>query len=158
SWSTPTIHQEPACGASYQPYGVVALGHIVSSIAGMALTHLTQNVSESSAVVWSGDDGLLTACGGSWTATPGAANSLVKRLCELRPDCPSRACCSNTRSEVQAKFSYCLRRLSRSSGDIGRSVGTNVKRADSCLLAYRCLESSSKRQLGHVAPIDERGQ
>lgn len=91
SWSTPTIHQEPACGASYQPYGVVALGHIVSSIAGMALTHLTQNVSQSSAVVWSGDEESLTACGGSWTATPGTANSLVKRPWERRPDCPTCA-------------------------------------------------------------------
>ena len=30
SWNAETVRQEPACGASYQPYGVVALGHVVS--------------------------------------------------------------------------------------------------------------------------------
>lgn len=91
SWHAETVRQEPACGASYQPYGVVALGHIVSAIAGVTITHLTQDVSQSSAVVWSGDEDLLKACGGSWTATAGTANSLVKLPWARRPDCPTCA-------------------------------------------------------------------
>jgi molybdopterin/thiamine biosynthesis adenylyltransferase len=90
-WNAETVRQEPACGASYQPYGVVALGHIVSAIAGVTLKHLTQDVSQSSEAVWSGEEGFLKACGGSWTATPGTANSLVKQPWERRPDCPTCA-------------------------------------------------------------------
>ncbi|MEJ7760064.1 MAG: ThiF family adenylyltransferase [Gemmatimonadaceae bacterium] len=91
SWNAATVRQEPACGANYQPYGAVALGHVVSAIAGVTLTYLTQDVSQSSEVVWSGEEEFLKACGGSWTATPGTANSLVKRPWERRPDCPTCA-------------------------------------------------------------------
>jgi molybdopterin/thiamine biosynthesis adenylyltransferase len=91
SWNAETVRQEPACGASYQPYGVVALGHVVSAIAGVTLTHLTQDVSQSSEVVWSGEEEFLKVCGGSWSATPGTTKSLVKRPWERRPDCPTCA-------------------------------------------------------------------
>jgi molybdopterin/thiamine biosynthesis adenylyltransferase len=90
-WDADTVRQEPACGASYQPYGAVALGHIVSAIAGVALKHITQDVSQSSEAVWSGDEEFLKACGGSWTAVPGTANSLVHQPWGRRPDCPTCA-------------------------------------------------------------------
>lgn len=86
-----TLRQEPACGASYQPYGAVALGHVVSAIAGVALKHLTRDVSQSSEVVWSGDDELLSSWGGAWTSTPGKANSLVHQHWGRRSDCPTCA-------------------------------------------------------------------
>jgi molybdopterin/thiamine biosynthesis adenylyltransferase len=91
SWNADTVRQEPACGASYQPYGVVALGHIVSAIAEVALAHLAQDVAQSSEAVWSSSDEFLRACGGAWTAAPGTPNSLVRRPWERRPDCPTCA-------------------------------------------------------------------
>ena len=89
----------------------------------------------------------------------GRANSWLSALGNGEPDCPMCAMMLEYPDrKLQARFSSSLRKSSGSSVDIDRSVGTSAKRAVSCLLGYRRLESSSKRRLDHVAPTDERGR
>ena len=66
-WPGSTVHQEPACGTSFQPYGVVELGHIISVVAEMALDCVLGAVKESKCRTWVGRQSLLENAGGKWT-------------------------------------------------------------------------------------------
>lgn len=61
-------HQEPACGAVYQPYGPVELSHVVAMIADMALDSILGQVSSLSHRVWCARRSVLEGLGGLWTA------------------------------------------------------------------------------------------
>lgn len=63
----PTVRQEPACGASYQPYGPVELGHVVSVVAETALDCLLGPVEKSRIHSWAGRRQQLETAGGRWT-------------------------------------------------------------------------------------------
>ncbi len=62
-----TVRQEPACGAVYQPYGPVELGHVVSVIAELALDCLLGNVTKATHRIWAARRSLLEKAGGVWT-------------------------------------------------------------------------------------------
>jgi molybdopterin/thiamine biosynthesis adenylyltransferase len=62
-----TVRQEPACGATYQPYGPVELGHIISLVAETALDCLLGTVDKSTHRVWAGRQALLESVGGVWS-------------------------------------------------------------------------------------------
>lgn len=70
-----TLQQEPACGATYQPYGPVELGHVVSLLAETALDCLLGVVTTSVRRTWVGRRALLESVGGvwhpDWLARPG---------------------------------------------------------------------------------------
>lgn len=61
-----TLKQEPACGATYQPYGPVELGHVVSLLAETALDCLLGVISTSVRRTWVGRRALLEGAGGTW--------------------------------------------------------------------------------------------
>jgi molybdopterin/thiamine biosynthesis adenylyltransferase len=63
----PTEKQEPACGAVYQPYGPVELGHIVAMIAELALKCLLDPPTQSTQRIWAGRRSLLETLHGDWT-------------------------------------------------------------------------------------------
>jgi molybdopterin/thiamine biosynthesis adenylyltransferase len=63
-----TDRQEPACGTSYQPYGPVALGHVTSIVAELAVDCLLGDVVSSTERIWAGRRALLHSAGGDWTA------------------------------------------------------------------------------------------
>jgi hypothetical protein len=62
-----SIRQEPACGAVYQPYGPVELGHVVSVIAELAIDCLLGHVQYATHRVWAARRPLLESIGGAWT-------------------------------------------------------------------------------------------
>ena len=62
-----TVRQEPACGATYQPYGPVELGHTISVIAETALDCLLDTVGKSTHRIWAGRQSLLESVGGVWS-------------------------------------------------------------------------------------------
>ncbi len=61
-------HQEPACGAVYQPYGPVELQHVVALISDLALDCLLGESFPSVRRIWAGRKSLLEAEGGHWSA------------------------------------------------------------------------------------------
>lgn len=61
-----TVRQEPACGATYQPYGPVELGHIVSVVAETALDCLLGTINKSKSRTWAGRLSQLENAGGKW--------------------------------------------------------------------------------------------
>lgn len=61
-----TLKQEPACGATYQPYGPIELGHIVSLLAETALDCLLGTITTSVRRTWVGRRALLDGAGGAW--------------------------------------------------------------------------------------------
>jgi sulfur-carrier protein adenylyltransferase/sulfurtransferase len=63
-----TVRQEPACGAVYQPYGPVELGHVVSVIAELAIDCILGHVQRATHRVWAARRQLLEGMGGTWTA------------------------------------------------------------------------------------------
>lgn len=63
-----TVKQEPACGAVYQPYGPIELGHIVSVIAETAIDCLLGTIKTSVCRTWVGSRSLLESAGGSWNS------------------------------------------------------------------------------------------
>ncbi len=63
----PTLRQEPACGAVYQPYGPIELDHIVAMIAELALNCILDAPTESTHRIWAGRRSLLESFGGEWT-------------------------------------------------------------------------------------------
>jgi hypothetical protein len=94
TWPRPTYLQEPACGAVYQPYGAIEVGHIVSMVADVALRSLMGNVEESTEWVWTGSKGLLESVGGAWDPSwrsvaeaKGPAPFVKDRPWAARPDC-----------------------------------------------------------------------
>lgn len=62
-----TVRQEPACGATYQPYGPVELGHIISLVAETALDCVLGAVDKSTHRVWAGRQSLLESVDGVWS-------------------------------------------------------------------------------------------
>lgn len=62
-----TVRQEPACGATYQPYGPVELGHIISLVAETALDCLLGTVGKPMHRVWAGRQSLLESVGAVWS-------------------------------------------------------------------------------------------
>lgn len=62
-----TLRQEPACGATYQPYGAVELNHTVTLIAELALGALLDEVDGIPHRVWACRESFLQSCGGAWT-------------------------------------------------------------------------------------------
>ncbi len=64
----PTERQEPACGATYQPYGPVELGFINSLLAELALDALLGTQHQSVHRIWAGPHKRLAPFGGEWTA------------------------------------------------------------------------------------------
>jgi molybdopterin/thiamine biosynthesis adenylyltransferase len=67
-WPNVTLKQEPGCGAVYQPYGPVELGHIVSIICELALDCLLNKIDASTHRIWAGSYSLLETAGGSWSS------------------------------------------------------------------------------------------
>jgi molybdopterin/thiamine biosynthesis adenylyltransferase len=65
--SASTMEEEPACGAHYQPYGPVELGHVVNVIGELVLDGLLGKISTSTHRIWIGRAGLLSEAGGEWT-------------------------------------------------------------------------------------------
>ncbi len=62
-----TVQHEPACGAIYQPYGPVELGHVVSVIAELAIDCVLGRVSRASHRIWAARRPMLEGLGGVWT-------------------------------------------------------------------------------------------
>ena len=95
SWgSGNTLRQEPACGATYQPYGAVELNHTVTLIGELALGALLDEVDGEAHRVWACREPFLTSCGGAWTsewrALPGhrAEGGFTRSLPWVRnPEC-----------------------------------------------------------------------
>lgn len=67
SWPGPTLNQEPGCGALYQPYGPIEIGHSVSLIAELAIDALLECQTKSIERVWACPEPFLLSCGGQWT-------------------------------------------------------------------------------------------
>jgi sulfur-carrier protein adenylyltransferase/sulfurtransferase len=63
-----TIRQEPACGATYQPYGAIELGHVVCVVAETAIDCLLGAIARSMSRTWVGRRSLLEAADGRWSA------------------------------------------------------------------------------------------
>ncbi|RWC57896.1 MAG: hypothetical protein EOS54_03955 [Mesorhizobium sp.] len=63
----PTVRQEPACGAVYQPYGPIELQGSVSVIAELALDVMLQPPSQSVHRLWIGRERYLRQMGGRWS-------------------------------------------------------------------------------------------
>ena len=63
-----TVRQEPACGATYQPYGPVELGHIISLVSELTLDCVLGAVGKSTHRVWAGRPSLLQNAGGEWSS------------------------------------------------------------------------------------------
>lgn len=91
----PTLRHEPACGASFQPYGPVELNYITAMISELALDCLLGTVKTSRHRFWLARQATLDAAGGQWTTR---WNSLVEKHGEgafvndavwiSRDDCP----------------------------------------------------------------------
>jgi len=62
-----TVRQEPACGAIYQPYGPVELGHVVSVIAELAIDCVLGRVGHATHRIWGARRPMLEGLGGVWT-------------------------------------------------------------------------------------------
>jgi molybdopterin/thiamine biosynthesis adenylyltransferase len=62
-----TTHQEPACGAIYQPYGPIELGFINSLVGEMALDVLLQSEVTPAHRIWVGQQQRLVELGGTWS-------------------------------------------------------------------------------------------
>lgn len=63
----PTIRQEPACGADFQPYGPVEMAHVCAMIAEFALDCILVPPETSFHRVWAGSERLMGATEGQWT-------------------------------------------------------------------------------------------
>ena len=61
------LRQEPACGAVYQPYGPVELGHVISVIAELGIDCLLGKVEKATHRIWAARRSLMESSGGSWT-------------------------------------------------------------------------------------------
>lgn len=68
AWSESTIVNEPACGATFQPYGPVELNGIVSLVAEATLDSILDTSNCSSHRIWAGREQHLHRASGSWTA------------------------------------------------------------------------------------------
>ena len=64
----PTVRQEPACGATYQPYGPVELMYVTALVAELTVDCLLGSVAASTERIWAARQALLESVGGAWTA------------------------------------------------------------------------------------------
>jgi hypothetical protein len=62
-----TMKSEPACGAVFEPYGSIDLGHCVSIVSRSALDYMTNPDPQPSHRFWVGFRSKLLAFGGRWT-------------------------------------------------------------------------------------------
>ena len=62
-----TVRQEPACGAIYQPYGPVELGHVISVIAELAIDCVLGHMGHATHRIWAARRSMLEELGGVWT-------------------------------------------------------------------------------------------
>jgi hypothetical protein len=67
-WKSPTILQEPGCGAVFQPYGPIELTHVIALIAELAMDCLLGAVENPTHRVWVDRRRRLVETGGTWTA------------------------------------------------------------------------------------------
>jgi molybdopterin/thiamine biosynthesis adenylyltransferase len=67
-WESETTLQEPACGAVFQPYGPIELGHVSVMIAELAMDCLLGTVGTSTHRIWVDRRRRLAEAGGTWTA------------------------------------------------------------------------------------------
>lgn len=67
-WSEETLLQEPACGASFQPYGPIDASHVSTLVAETALDVLLGEISSPTHRMWGARKSFLTRSGGRWTA------------------------------------------------------------------------------------------
>jgi molybdopterin/thiamine biosynthesis adenylyltransferase len=63
----PTVRQEPACGAVFQPYGPVELGYVTNMVVELALDCLLGAITASTHRIWAARRSLLERSGGHWT-------------------------------------------------------------------------------------------
>lgn len=63
----PTARQEPACGATFQPYGPVELMYVTALVADLSLDCLLGSVKESTERIWAASDSLRQCVGGAWS-------------------------------------------------------------------------------------------
>lgn len=61
------LRQEPACGASYQPYGPIEASHVATMIADMVLDVLLGEIAASTHRMWGARKRFLQRSGGRWT-------------------------------------------------------------------------------------------
>lgn len=87
--------REPACGAFYQPYGIVELAPAHSMIAGMVIDILEGRVKTSEHRVWLGNAANLSRLGGKWSEVTQdkynaetGAERLVTNNWRVNRDCP----------------------------------------------------------------------
>jgi molybdopterin/thiamine biosynthesis adenylyltransferase len=67
-WTGATIQQrEPACGASFQPYGPIELNYTNILIAEVALDVLLGKITQTTHHIWACRQSFLHDCGGSWS-------------------------------------------------------------------------------------------
>ena len=66
-WPGPTVFQEPACGAVFQPYGPVELQGITALVTELSLDCLLGEVSSSTHRIWAGRKRTLDKAGGRWS-------------------------------------------------------------------------------------------
>jgi len=67
AWPTNATFREPACGVTYQPYGLSELSFVIAMAAAAALDYLTKRDSGSGHRIWIGSERLLREAGGTWT-------------------------------------------------------------------------------------------
>lgn len=66
-WPADPNLQEPACGATFQPYGAVEVGSTITLVAGLALDYLLTKPMKSVHRFWVGPQSLLRSSGGQWS-------------------------------------------------------------------------------------------
>ncbi|HYD53552.1 MAG TPA: ThiF family adenylyltransferase [Gemmatimonadaceae bacterium] len=64
-----TTRAEPGCGATFQPYGPVELGHTTSLAAELALDALIRRLDNSIHRLWAASQDFVASCGGQWSTS-----------------------------------------------------------------------------------------
>jgi molybdopterin/thiamine biosynthesis adenylyltransferase len=94
TWGGTTTRAEPGCGARFQPYGPVELGHTISLVAELALDSLLGIASDSVHRIWAAPQEFLASCGGTWSpawrasAESGKGGLVLQRQWKPDPACP----------------------------------------------------------------------
>ena len=96
AWPTSGTLREPACGTTYQPYGLSELSFIIATVCAAALDYLTKRVSGSGHRLWLGSDRFLREAGGTWHKrvledypSRNLNGGLYDRNWEPKTDCPA---------------------------------------------------------------------
>jgi hypothetical protein len=99
SWqNSPDRHQEPGCGAIYQPYGPVEITWTTCLVSSLSLDCLLGKIPESTHRIWAAPYSLLKDAGGRWTsewicetADREKGGFIEERSWPKNPACPT--CC-----------------------------------------------------------------